>query len=271
MNANTVEEAKALLYGNIMEVELPSGHWAKIREQNGEDDDIISNPVLAKDLSNVSILLSSLIIETNLPMAKNGKISLKDTDKILVNDQAVLLLASRINSLGSTLNFSFDWGEGQVFNYTEELEQYIWPYITKADEFPYQPNQPHYFEFRCNPYTSDAYEKKVFTLNSGKVIRLKHMDIASQKKLINLPAEKNTKNSEFLIRDLEIQLDGNWQNVENFKFFNSREMSEMRSILQKLDAPFKGITVITNPTSGEEIKYPFMGNQSFFFPGETEI
>lgn len=269
---NATEEAKELLYGNITEVELPSGFWVKIREQNGEDDDIISNPVLAKDLRNVSIFLSSLIIETNLPFSKNGRLSVEDIDKMLVNDQAVILLASRINSLGADLKFTFDWGEkGGKYDYHEELDKYLWKYITHADDFPWKEGDPDYFEYRCKPYPPNAYEPKTFTLNSGKEIQMKHMDVESQKELLNLTAEKVTKNREFIIRDLKLYQNGNWTKVEQFKFFSSRDMQEMRTILSTYDAPFKGLTYLENPGTGESTLYQFMSNPNFFFPGETEI
>lgn len=269
---NATEEAKELLYGNIMEVELPSGYWVKIREQNGEDDDIISNPVLAKDLKNLSIFLSTLIIDTNLPFSKGGRLSIEDTDKLLVNDQAVILLASRINSLGSELKFTFDWGEkGGKYDYTEDLEKYLWKYISGPDEFPWKESDENYFEYRCKPYPPNAYETKSFTLSSGKEIQMKHMDVTSQKELLNLTAEKVTKNREFIIRDLKLKQNGEWVKVQQFKFFTSRDMQEMRSILSNFDAPFKGLTYLENPGTGESTLYQFMGNPNFFFPGETEI
>lgn len=36
------------LYGKKLTFKLPSGYEVTIREQNGEDDDILSNPVDAK-------------------------------------------------------------------------------------------------------------------------------------------------------------------------------------------------------------------------------
>lgn len=268
---STTQEAKELIYGNIVELELPSGFWVKIREQNGEDDDILSNPILAKDLSNVSILLSSLIIDTNLPFATGGKVNIENIDKLLVNDQAIILLGSRINSLGSSLEFTYNWGKPTgILNYTEDLNQYRWPYISGPEGFPHNESDTDYFKYRCKPYPADCYNQKYFTLSSGKEVRMKHMDMASQKKLIALPSDKNTKNSEFLIRDLELLIDGDWKRVENFKFFTSKDMQDLRKAIHKMDEPFKGFTELENPATGETVLYPFMGNSSFFFPGETE-
>lgn len=265
-----LKETKELIYGQLLEVELPSGYKVTIREQNGEDDDILSNQVLAKDLSNISMFISTLVIDTDLPFATGGKLSLKDMDKMLVNDQAVILLASRIHSLGAELEFFYDWGEnlGQS-SYLEDLSKYLWPYITNPN-YPYEREHPEYYEFRCHPYPADAYGKKEFTLTSGKKIQFKHMDVKSQKELINLPNEKNTKNTEYIIRELKLEMDGEWQTVHNFKYFTSREMKELRSIVSTIDRPFKGLTRLENPDNGQIILYPFMGNPDFFFPGEME-
>lgn len=266
------QELKELFYGQTMKVELPSGFEATIREQNGEDDDILSNPLLTKDLSSITIFLSSLVIETNLPIAKGGKLTPEAAGKLAVNDQAVLMLASRINSLGSELRFTYDWGreQGGEIDYVEELNNYIWPYI--SEPFPTEGSE-QYNEFMCKPYSVNPYQLQEIILKSGKKFSFKPLDIDSQKRLIKLNIEQNTKNAELVIRDLSQYIEENseWVKVENFKFLTKREMEEIRSYISLLDKPFKGFTELENPQTGQKILFPIMSTNDFFFPGEKEI
>ena len=41
------------IFGNQMTFTLPSGKVVTIREQNGADDDVLSNPMHAKDMINI--------------------------------------------------------------------------------------------------------------------------------------------------------------------------------------------------------------------------
>jgi len=106
----TKEFAENLLYGQQLEFKLPSGFLVKIREQNGADDDILSNTVLAKDLTNIDVFLSSLILDTNLPFATQGKISKDKIPLIALRDRYFIIFMSRIHSMGEKLVIKYDWG-----------------------------------------------------------------------------------------------------------------------------------------------------------------
>ena len=58
---------ETLVNSNAMKVNLPDMNaYVYIREQNGEDDDILSNPIKSETLSNFSEFISRIVVDTNL-------------------------------------------------------------------------------------------------------------------------------------------------------------------------------------------------------------
>lgn len=259
----TLEET---LYGKTFKFILPSGYYVVIREQNGNDDDIISNRATAKDLTNFNIFLSSLIIDTNLPIATNGKITRDNIDKILLRDKYAIIFASRIHSMGAELQFEFSWPieEGGPQNYVEDLHNYFWDF---KEPLPEQ-GEPGYSPHHVKPYPSDAYGTQELTLSSGKQLRFRYLDGIGEKEIMRLPVEEITRNAELKARGLEQLLDGKWVKVSNFMYFSKKEMAELFKFFRTNDPDFNAITELENPKTGEIIKYPLLQAEDFFFPQE---
>lgn len=260
----TTEE---LAYGKLASFQLPSGYNVTIREQNGNDDDIISNQATGKDLTNLSILISSLVIDTDLPIAKNGKLSIQAVRSMLLRDKYFILFASRIHTAGNIINFSYDWGEGKggVVNYTDDLNNFIWDYNKSLPE----QGTPEYYKYRILPYDHElAYKKQEYTLASGKNIRFNLLDGDSELYLLNLPLDQMTKNRELRARNLEEKVNGVWTKVENFVFYTKRDMVELNKFVSKVDPSFNSITELENPTTSEIVYFPIISAPDFFYPEE---
>lgn len=261
----TPEQTKEVLYGKKKTLTLPSGFSVTIREQNGNDDDILSNADTAKDLTNIHIFLSSLILETDLPYAKNGKLSANDIKKMLLRDKYFIMFASRIHSMGPEVRFKFNWGKdnGGEIEYTDNLENFVWDYTKELPE----EGTEDYYEHRIMPYPEDAHDKIELTLGSGKEIRFQFLNgFGEQLMMKTLTPTKNTK---LKARMLEQKIEGEWQKVENFMYFSKRDMIELNKIITEIDAEFTGITEIVHPQDSTNIiNYPIMQAHSFFYPEE---
>ena len=85
---------------------LPGGYQVIIREQNAKDDETLSNVLLAKDVSNINLFITDIIVYNHLT---NAKQTLEDTVKMRLRDKYFVLIASRIFSLSQTLKFEYDW------------------------------------------------------------------------------------------------------------------------------------------------------------------
>lgn len=264
---NSKQFAEELMYGKLKELVLPSGYKATIREQNGNDDDIISNQATARDLTNMNMFISSLIIETDLPFSVNGKLSIDGVRNMLLRDKYFILFSSRIHSMGNLIKFTYDWGteEGGNIEYTDDLNNFVWDY---NKEMPEQGDKDFY-AYRILPYSHDlAYKKFEHQLSSGKQVRFKFLDGHSELYLMKLPIDQQTKNTELKARELEQKIDGEWKKVENFMFFSKRDMAELHKVVGDLDPNFNGITELENPLTREIIKFPIISAKDFFYPVE---
>ena len=261
-------ELEAVAFGKTKEVLAPSGRLFVIREQNGNDDDILSNPVTQKDLSNIDYFILNIVLYELVDNEK-VKLHLNDCLDLLIKDRIAIILESRIFTLGSLLKFNYNWGDAKDKNtvaYVEDLKRYIWDY---TKDFPTE-GMTGYDEYRIPPYQAGAYNKFMFTLSTGKVMRLNLMNRRGEKFLLGLAEEAVTKNAELLARNLEIEVSGgNFTKVENFGTFTKKEMTEIHAAVKELDPTYNAFTDIKNPKTGEVLLYPIMAYSDFFFPTEV--
>jgi hypothetical protein len=262
--ANMAEEA---LYGKVIEFILPSGYKVRIREQNGADDDIISNPITSQDLSNFRILISSLVLWTDLPFAVNNKISQESVKKMLSRDKWFIVFMSRINSMGSTVKFQYDWNQDgkEVFDFEDDLYDYVWDY---SKPMP-QEGDPEYRPYRFEPYDHDkAYKDIDITLSTGKALRWRYSDGESELIQMKAPAEQRTRNLGFKSRNLQQFMDNKWVKVENFQYFTKREIAELDKLISEQDMEFRGLTELEHPINKEKVLFPIISTHDFFYPRE---
>lgn len=268
MSTETLKKkAEEMAYGETEYVVLPSGYNVTIREQNGADDDILSNQSLSKDLSNLNLFIAGLVVKTNLPFAKGERLDSKTVLKMSLRDKYYLIFRSRIFNIGNEISWEYDWGKdnGGKANYKEDLNNYIWDF---AKEFP-EPESSEYKETLVEPHLKDPYIPLEFTLRSGKKLRCTALNGESEQYLLKLRMDQQTRNTELKARFLEIDIDGNWMKVENFSMFSKREMVELHQIVTLVDPNVDVSTELVNPKDETiNIQFPIIGAPDFFFPGE---
>ena len=246
------------------ELVSPSGHTFVIREQNGEDEDTLSNPKDSKNLMNLTKFITSIVVSTNF--TSNGKLTVEDALDLPLLDRYFLLMASRIFSIGEEIEFEYTWDDGKKFNYTDDLSNYVFDYSKREtitqEELDAKPNAiPFYPE-------PASLANKVITLSSGKVISYSALTGRSEMFALSLPEEKKTRNAELLSRNLKLQVNGEWEKVQNFKLFSVKDMTEIRKSVKVYDPTFTGFTELENPVTNEKIQFPIMAASTFFFPTE---
>ncbi len=261
---DTQSEKVKEIYGNTLKTILPSGGTVAIREQNGNDDDTLSNPVWAKDGSNVNLFIASIVIFTDFTV--NAKLTLEDVLNMKVRDKYHILFMSRIHSNGNLINFEWDWGKenGGKKTYSEDLYNYVYDY---SKPFP-DPLDENYSDNIIKPYLESKETFRKFILKSGKEVRYKYADGHTEKFLLKLPKEKMTRNAEFTARGLELLADNKWEKVSNFTPFSTRDMKELRMDLKIYDPTFQGLTKLENPTNDEVVEIPIIASPDFFYPEE---
>jgi hypothetical protein len=247
-------------YGNTKELLVPSGYKVIIREQNGDDDDLISNVALSESGTSFNMFIASLVVWSEL----TGKpLTMEDVLSMKLRDKYFVLMSSRVFSIGPILKFKYDWKDGKPpVHYEDDLRQYLWDY---NEEIPGE-REPRYFKYRIKPYPNGKDSLREFTLTSGKEVRYKYINGYGEKYLLELGNDMLTINAELKARELELKVDSKWYKVENFKPFTARDMQELRADVAINDERFDGLTDLENPSSGNTATIPLIGIQDFFFP-----
>jgi hypothetical protein len=240
----------------------PSGHSYTIREQNGADDDILSNPYDAATLMNLSKFIAALVQETTA--TTSGKLTAQQAHSLPTLDRYCILIKSRIFSMGETLEFSHDWGaNGGEIEYEQNLNEFLFDYTAlptqevleaKPDAIPYYPDR-------------DKLRDVVVELSTGKKIKFDLSTGESESYLISLPVDQRTRNKELMARNLCLEVDGKWEKVQSFHLFTLRDMAEIRQTINSYDPSWAGLITISNG-AGETTQIPLMGITNFFYPEE---
>lgn len=243
----------------------PSGHIVTIREQNGADDDVLSNPVDAATLMNLSKFVSGIIVKCDYEGNSNGKISVKQAHELPALDRYCILFNSRIFSLGDTMEFEYNWGEnGGKVNYEQDLKEYLFDYSTtpSEEELDSKPNAIPFYPM------GKQFKDIPFTTTSGKELMFDILSAEGESWASNLPAEKQTKNSVFMARNLRLKVNDKFEKVTNFSLFSVKDMRDIRAFVLGNDPTFLGLTTIENPVTHEKVDVSVVMFQDFFYPGE---
>lgn len=258
-------ENNTFMQGHLREFTAPSGYKYTIREQNGADDDVLSNAAEASTLMNISRFLAGIVVKTDY--TPNGKLTAEDVHGLPVLDKWAILFNSRIHSLGSTLEFEFDWGKegGGKETYEQDLEEFLFNYaetpneeelLSKSDAIPYYPMGKKFTDLE-------------FTTSQGHNFKFDLLTSYGQVHVAQLPLEKRTKNVMLTVRNLRMEVDGKWDKVTNFSMFSVREIAEIRNHVNSMDPTFQGTTKIQNSRYPDMVtEISLLQANDFFYPGE---
>lgn len=238
---------------------VPSGYQYEIREQNGEDEEILSNPADLRDLMNFTKFIQAIVVKTDF--TQSGKLTVEDALRIPVNDRYCILFKSRVFSLGDSVEFSYEWEKKQKVDYEQDVNELLFNDYSqtpteeelnaKPDAIPYYPDGKK-TEFEIN-------------LETGKKVKFNLLDGNGERKLVSLPRDKQTRNSPLLCRNLQLEVDGKWEIVQNFSLFTVKETHAIRKAVAEVDPTFEGAVDIENPSTGETVRYPIITAPGFFF------
>lgn len=265
-----MENLQHLALGKTATTMCPSGRVFLIREQNGNDDDLLSNPVAKKDLSNYDNFLLAVCLK-EMVEGKEKPVTMETVNNLLSNDRTHLLFFSRIHTLGNEMKFTFDWGTdpeaGGKFPYSEDLSQYLHDY---SKDIPKE-GEEGYFKYKIPPYPENAYTPKEISTTSGKRLRFNLYDRNSEKYTLKLEPQEMTTNAQLKAMNLSLYGEDNaWQKIENFTMFTKKEMIEIHKLVTDIsNTQYMPMTEITHPKTKEVIEYPILASQDFFFPTEV--
>lgn len=256
--------AQDVFQTRTLEFTTPSGHVVTIREQNGADDDILSNPADAATLMNLSKFVASIVVKSDY--TQSGRLTVDQVQNIPTLDRYCILINSRIFSLGETLDFDHDWGEnrGGKCSYEQDLREFLFDYSKEPtpEELMAKPNAIPYYPMRGK--TKDL----SITTTSGKELLFDLMTPADESWVANLPLEKQTRNVVLLARNLRLKVQDKFEKVSNFSSFSAKDMGEIRKAVMAMDPIFMGTTEVQSPVTKEIESIAIVGLPGFFYPEE---
>lgn len=258
---------------NTLKFTAPSGHTYTIREQNGQDEEILTNVADVRNIMNITKFIQALIVDSS---RKPGhKFTVDEILALPVLDRYTIIFQARIFSIGEILEFSYTWKDPQKeFEYEQDLREYLLPYedicegnITAEELSKVLEEKPNAIPV----YPVRGQEKGIeITLESGKRIKFDLLDGNGERYAVRLTDNQMTRNAEFLARNLHLEVEGKWDKVQNFSLFSRKDMAEMRSKIHAIDPSFTGYTDLTNPDTQETTKFPLLSTPAFFFPEDME-
>ena len=254
------------LYGPIVHCVGPSGKNFVLREQTGEDDDLLSAGFLGGNHDKVNLFITNIVVWTDVFKEDGGKLTTSNIGDLLVNDKYFILFQSRIFSIGAEMKFTYDWGgNGGVVDYVDNLNNYIWDFGSK-EPIP-EEGEEGYFQYRMRPYSTDInpYEPLMFTTSSGKEVKMFITNVRAEKELL-AKGQDVTRNDDLKARGLELHTDTGWMKVNSFKFFSKKDMIQMHEYISQFEIPFFAFTEIENPVTNKVELYPLVIDPAFFFP-----
>ena len=248
---------------------VPSGAEYEIREQNGEDEGVLSNQADAQKLMNITKFLAGIIVHSSVT---GGACSVKQVLEIPLLDRYAILFQSRIFSLGNTLEFEYTCGKlpndkDDTVLYEQDLHEFLFSDYSKVpteEELDAKPDAIPYYP------QMDGIKDLEFKTTSGKVVRWDYLDGNGEIYLMTLPAGASNRNSTLIARNLRLLVDGNWEKVSNFSLFSVKDMAEIRKEINAKDPTFLGTTTLTHPTDENKVtQYPIMAAPTFFYLTEA--
>lgn len=232
------------------EVLLPTGLTVTIREQNGNDDDTISE-VATNGVTSFSKFLSDIIIAPR-------RYTQSEIERWKTCDRYYLMLASRIFTFGPEFTFEHEFKDGTKETFDQDLGEFM--------SVDFKDEEDSNFPYRAKAHQAGEETNITVTLTSGKKVKYDYMNGAAESLASKNVGNTPKRNDEFRFRNLQLLIGEKWQTVLNFKSFSAGDMRELRAHVRDNDYEFAPIMVLTNPNTGQEEHTPVIGYEEFFFP-----
>lgn len=237
---------------------LPSSRKITIREQNGADDEILSQlSDLKKGFGGWDKFIVAITVDPVL--------TLLDLGSWHTNDKYYTLLKSRIFSLGPNLHFGSECPScSHKGIHDEDLSAYDWDLSKPILEVKPGP-------LAVKSYPLGLKTEVEFKLSSGKHIRYDIITVAHESYALLQNEHSLNKNSELLMRKIAYKEAGkDWMPILSFSNFSPKDMSEIRKNVSVNDPQWDLNSRIKcpNPMCEKVYNISLLSQPDFFFPLE---
>ena len=253
--------------GQEHELVLPSGRKIVIRETNGDDDEMLSNLKDAKSGDNLTNFLANIVVSDSLIPVKTP--TTVDVLAWPVSDRYYALFKQRIINQGHLMKFDFicqaeDCPSQKSGDKAIAMEQDLNEYDGDLADSNYKP----VLVTSVKKYPNGTKSLVEFETSSKKKLRFKILNGILQKKQLDDTGANSNKNSQLYIREIELYTGGNWIILTHFKMFPSREMSEIRKLVEDSDPFFYPMVKFNCPHCKTPYSLPLFEIPVFYWPEE---
>lgn len=254
-----VGETSMLNEAPRLTITMPSGFKASVRETNGEDEDIVSKLGDNKEGNALYKYLAGIIMVDDKP------VSLEEMLKWKVRDIYYGIMKTRIFTHGSKVVFDHTFESGLTKTFIEDLGFYDWD-LSNKEKWPPQLDEEGYDERVIQPYRTPGDWAEGET-SSKKRFRFKYLTAEDEIKSTGMRVDDLTINDKLRIREFQLFMSTQtWQKIERFNILSSKDMSEIRTTLERVDPEFNFITTFPNPDTGRQEQQTLLAVPGFFFP-----
>lgn len=215
----------------------PDGVTYTLRERNGNDESILGRVEDFKNQTAISKFLAAVIIGPK-------KFTAIEVQQLPIRVRNYLMLMERCHEYGDKIEWEHTFrDDDSKVAWEEDLTQF----------------------FNCPKYPES--KKITGKLSSGKVYQ---MDFLTGEMDVKLSLEKPlgdiTINDRFTQRNFELQ-DGNgvWRRIERFDMMNSKDMRELRKVVEEQDPEYNFMLTIKNPRTEVKETVSLLFITDFFF------
>lgn len=249
--------------GKELEVTLPSGFAVTIREQNGNDDDILSNVANATTGVSFAKFLAEIIIKDH---RTGHRINFEKILDWKVNDLYYLILASRVHSLGAEVEFRVLCST-PTCKRTTRFEEDLTHFLSDFSRTNPKEGEDGYFKYRAIPYPHGADVDVIKELSTGKKIKFNYLTVIGENEYLKSNAETLSTNKQLLVRNIALGTEGNqWIPLANFGIFSPREMMEIRTAVKNEDIEWEPIMECICPHCKLQQNISVVQQPDFFYP-----
>ena len=242
---------------------VPSGFTVDLKEQTGEDEDVLSRMGDIEEGISYTKFLSRIIVGSNLDNKKN--FTTEEINEWPAVDKYFCLLESRIFSLGHKLDFVYKCQNdkcGKETNMDEDLRKYTHD-LSEGNPSKTDPDYAYKPKLFKEPNTKTFYS----TLSNGKEIKWDILTSSGELKNIKKNRDELNRSDEFRARNLAYKAEsGEWVTISNFKMFTSRIMSELREKIRTKEFEWDLTMQCKCPHCSKIGELMILNVPTFFFP-----
>lgn len=258
MAISQMNEIPLVHIGDTKEVLMPGGFTIRIREINGNDEDILSRLGDSQNGTALHKFLASVIVGSSL----DRKVTEDDVASWRVRDKYYALYQVRRHSLGDTLTFEYRFQDDKVFGFDYNLAEFDYDFRQGP---PPKKGEPGYDPRIIQPYPEEEHYEG--TTSKGQKFRFKYLTGLDELAALTRDQANMGINEKLKARHFEVLLpNGTWTKVENFAAFPTRIMSEFRTAVDKYDPDFLLNIELVHPEKRIKETASLFMVADFFFP-----